>query len=138
MKITATKSQESAQFEVFLKLKQQDNVDFQFLQQNHELHPFFQWLKDPKTGKCDDSSSTNTHLQAIQLLEMYSFSSDDKASDDDDEIQSSKTTSNPMDKDQPTMSDMVKPDGMQSHTKEEKRLERLKRAKMLRHHFATR
>lgn len=94
MKITATKSNESLQFEVFLKVKQQDHVDFQFLKADHELYPFYQWLKDLLSMKCKSRSETrsgndemNTIVEmddnelkkehAMGLLDMYATSSDD-------------------------------------------------------------
>lgn len=156
MKITATKSQESPQFEVLLKVKQQDNVDFEFLNCNHELYPFYQWLKHdnhhgaengPKLSEESQSKRQKNH-PSMQLLEMYASSS---SSDDESSVAHSKPNSCSKSMDSQVVAtvaaaakdtvaqEMSSQDAIppRQQSIEEKRQRRLQRAKMLRHHFAT-
>lgn len=150
MKITATKSYESLQFEVFLKVKQQDNIDFQFLKSDHELYSFYQWLKDRnhrikhksrnETSISDETtglvdSKTSKKEQTMDLLEMYSTTSSDDESSKAEEIKCECATQEDTScKDTSSQEESFQTEQVQRT--EEKRLQRLKRAKMLREHFA--
>lgn len=100
--MAGTRCRTTAQFEIFLKVKQAHNPDFAFLDSKDELHPFYQWIKngDDNDNDCSNGGSStmdgqtktkacdiavgeggNKPAEAMGVLAMYASSSSD---DDDD------------------------------------------------------
>jgi len=152
--MTAEKSREAPQFEVLLKVKQASNVDFQFLEINHEFHPFYQWLKqgqnctDEKVSdqiaKAEQQPSAGETNDSMGLLAMYDSSSSEEETVNNNsekvndltevvtpvEISSGSCAENKTETEEKPCRSLT--------MIEEQRAQRLKRAKMLRHHFTNR
>jgi hypothetical protein len=134
--MTAKKSNESPQFEVLLKVKQTKNPNFSFLDADCKLFPFYCWKRDgnDEMGSITKRSSTKYNAQmgisgdSMNLLDMYGSSSDDDSDADAEDC-----------KDVEALSTSKCGGGANNNEKnDEQRADRLKRAKMLRHHFANR
>lgn len=89
IEMSANKSKEIPQFEVLLKVKQQKNPDFFFLNSDDILYPFYQWVKDGKPNlRAGDKEILinkegvgNNRSGAIGILAMYGSSSSDDEED---------------------------------------------------------
>ena len=118
IQMAGTRCRTTAQFEIYLKVKQAHNPDFSFLDSKDELHPFYQWIKNGnnngkahindyenessngvrsstggliKVQACDSTVGVggNNSAEAMGMLAMYgSSSSDDDCDDDDDDERS--------------------------------------------------
>lgn len=157
--MTAGKVRERPQFEVLLKVKEADNPDFSFLQTMHHLNPFYQWLKCGKqvtacTNKMDNKTE---HEEAeaeadnsMGLLNMYGSTSSEDESEEGTEVENelagAGATSLPDKSSAGVLDNNIASDqteekvapGTRASCDKEKRAKRLKRAKMLRHHFSNR
>jgi len=149
--MTAKRSIESPQFEVLLKVKQADNPVFSFLQADCELHPFYRWKRDGKDEivfiekRCSAEYNAQTEKKgnSMNLLDMYGSSSDDDSDGEGGIAGAVLTTSNISSGVHETIMEttMVSAETANKNERaknEEQRAERLKRAIMLRHHFANR
>ncbi len=161
--MAAKKSDEIPQFEVLLKVKQQNNPDFSFLDADDILHPFYQWIKNgkpdirTKAKKLSVDCDTNTRSEAIGALAMYGSSSSDSEEDKETAPQkqprgetfsiNNNTNVNLMnfEKQQADLpeimtcvteknSDVPVP-SISTMSTDEQKSQRLKRAKLLRNHF---
>lgn len=126
--MTAKKSCNQPQFELFLKVKEQTNPDFQFLSKENDLYPFYVAMKESFECKIDKEQHEPSQ-KAIGLLDMYSSSSDEE-----NEQESSHSEKKAI-QEQVSASTQSNTDNRNELTKEEKRAMRLKKAKSLRHHF---
>ena len=96
IQMAGTRCRTTAQFEIYLKVKQAHNPDFSFLDSQDELHPFYQWIKKGNTngdgnvggqinGQTRDSTVGivgNKPAEAMGMLAMYGSSSSDDDCDD--------------------------------------------------------
>lgn len=126
--MTAKKSCHQPQFELFLKVKEQTNPEFQFLSKENDLYPFYLAMK--KSFECKIETEQNEPKQkAIGLLDMYSSSSDEENE------QESSHSEEKVINEQVSGITQSNTDCRNELTKEEKRAMRLKKAKSLRHRF---
>mmetsp|Transcript_4140 Transcript_4140/g.6101 ORF Transcript_4140/g.6101 Transcript_4140/m.6101 type:complete len:237 (-) Transcript_4140:406-1116(-) len=122
IQMAGTRCRTTAQFEIYLKVKQAHNPDFSFLDSKDELHPFYQWIKNVnnngkaphindyksessngvrsstggliKVQACDSTVGVegNNSAEAMGMLAMYGSSSSDDDCDDDDDDERSAAT----------------------------------------------
>lgn len=125
--MTAKKSCDQPQFELFLKVKEETNPDFGFLSQKNELYPFYLALKKSLETKADKQSEPRK--KAIGLLDMYSSSSSDE------ENEQESHSDDKVNKEEVSAIAQSNTENSNELSKEEKRAMRLKKAKLLRHRF---
>lgn len=167
VRMTAVRAASAPQFEVLLRLKQAENINFAFLEPGHELHPYYLLLKersvkisDPLQQENESASSSNDEKGGgvmSGLVGMYSSSSDDD--NESTMAENSNEAVNPkppmtLDPVVPATSSevgeqelgdtnategsslLVTPNKHGSSCTDERKAKRLKRAKMMKGHFA--
>ena len=125
--MTAQKSCDQPQFELFLKVKEETNPEFQFLSQENVLHPFYLALKKSLETKADKQSEARK--KAIGLLDMYSSPSSDE------ENEQESHSDDKIIKEEVSAIAQSNTENSNELSKEEKRAMRLKKTKLLRHRF---
>mmetsp|Transcript_24504 Transcript_24504/g.36713 ORF Transcript_24504/g.36713 Transcript_24504/m.36713 type:complete len:195 (-) Transcript_24504:60-644(-) len=145
IKMAAEKATITPQFEIMLKVKQQGNQDFGFLDQGNELNPFYCYLKGENTAanQPDDLSSSSTDSPAnFAGLVDYSSSSEEEG------FAEKKVNNNTVDGESNDEEDVVAKQAasitengdpailLHEEEMEERRAKRLKQARMLNDHFA--
>lgn len=126
--MTAKKSCNQPQFELFLKVKEETNPDFGFLSQKNELYPFYLALKISFEAKINNEENIQRQ-KAIGLLDMYSSSSSDE------ENEQESHSDDKVNKEEVSAIAQSNTENSNELSKEEKRAMRLKKAKLLRHRF---
>eukprot|EP00558_Chaetoceros_sp_UNC1202_P014378 CAMPEP_0197256256 /NCGR_PEP_ID=MMETSP1429-20130617/74791_1 /TAXON_ID=49237 /ORGANISM="Chaetoceros sp., Strain UNC1202" /LENGTH=150 /DNA_ID=CAMNT_0042719771 /DNA_START=80 /DNA_END=532 /DNA_ORIENTATION=+ len=149
--MTAKKSNQVPQFEVLLKVKQANNSDFSFLQPTHYLYEFYQWWKrlecsrDGGYSRGPDGEKVDAEKKPsldgvgddkdMGILSMYGSSSSSSEEENEDEGKGGESSIVEAQRAAiATCSTCEKSDPLSI---EELRAQRLKRARMLRHHFAS-
>ncbi|GFH55773.1 hypothetical protein CTEN210_12249 [Chaetoceros tenuissimus] len=131
IQMTAKKSCDQPQFELFLKVKEETNPDFQFLSEKNELYPFYLAMKKSLETKPDKPSESRK--KAIGLLDMYSSSSDEE-NEQESHIGVASIDEKVI-KEEVSANAQSNTENSNELSKEEKRAMRLKKAKLLRHRF---
>jgi hypothetical protein len=144
--MTANKAKDNPQFEVLLKVKQENNPTFTFLDCAHELHAYYKWHRNGGMRQKDEKEA-NLQNGTLKMMELYgSSSSDDDDDDDDGEVENDDcNVSNIKMQDDHKghnieRKDDVKPSNNLIHevlSKEERQKRRLEKAKLLKDHFST-
>ena len=141
--MTAKKAKHNPQFEVLLKVKQNNNPTFAFLDCAHELHAYYIWHRNGTITKEDKSVTLQNG--ALRTIGLYGSSSSDDDGDSDDEVGKDesdfsdlKVQKRPEEHTIDCKDDMKPSKGLQSQQlgKEEIRKRRLEKAKSLKDHFS--
>ena len=138
--MTANKAKDNLQFEVLLKVKQENNPTFAFLDCAHELHAYYKWHRNGGMRQKDEKGA-NLQNGTLKMMALYGSSSSD---DDDGKVEN----------DDSNVSNLIMQDNHRGHTidskddakpsndlihevlsKEERQKRRLEKAKLLKDHF---
>jgi len=147
IKMAAEKATITPQFEIMLKVKQQGNQDFGFLDQGNELNPFYCYLKGENTGadQPDDPSSSSTDSPAnfAGLVDYLSSSDEEGFVEKKVNIKTADGESNDKeDVDAKQAASIIEYNDpailLHEEEMEERKAKRLKQARMLNDHFARR
>ena len=137
IKMAAEKVTIAPQFEIMLKVKQQGNQDFGFLNQGNKLNPFYLHLKGESvaSNQPDDHSSSSAN-SPTNFAGLVDYSSSDEDEFEDKKVNNISKTGKQ--KERVDSCDLDSNGALLSHDEEleERKAKRLKQARMLNDHFA--
>lgn len=146
VRMTAVKCVSAPQLEVMLKVKQADNPEFSFLKANNACHAYYLWLKQEEEKRRKEQDAVQ-NAGGMDLLGMYSSSSDDEVDDKKAQLKKSEDTqtNRPFTSDTSPAPTQDMPDNDRKRPVDDptiendgaaaKKTRRLKRAKQMRGHY---